>query len=573
MPAPFKKCDVCGGKVPVQDPHSSCLLCLGKDHNPKACSLCKSLSSQARKNRESRLTSAIAQGKVQEGGSRPSLTPSAAPPVSSSQASMSSVVSAPLMAESSSTTNVARGSQKPSATEKPSKHLQKSSGAEGSEPRAKSGRKLSPEGSRLRDRSEVEALPVPVPPSKSKSSRHASKLPKTGAPSAPKKAVVDKGRSSKPSTAAAVVLSDLPDNPFFPLEDRETPCSSKKRHSKETLGDSGSKKSRSSHGQSGASTSSKGKECLSHKSRSPEKKARSPTKKAYIPASVPSHPDESSTSHMAPLLDTLDMDFAHLNAEVVGALREQSPPLSFHSEENEPVDEDDEPVDESTDMFYDSETGKYYMSVPKETAFRKFTQLNLHPVAPRREKPQTSHLAASRSDIPSRPAACHETELSALQIPTRPASRVRAPDIQLSSGTDSDEEPLSPVGDPSGEDDTSIQASPQRMHHPEPSSPTDDVRSFNEHIIKMARALDIELSFPDEQARDPVERRVHGRVPTQPSIPLLPSLKTIVRRSWDVSTSLVGSLRRIESLYRIAPSSCSWLTDHPKPYLEIVEGA
>ncbi|XP_042327966.1 uncharacterized protein LOC121932922 [Sceloporus undulatus] len=111
------------------------------------------------------------------------------------------------------------------------------------------------------------------------------------------------------------------------------------------------------------------------------------------------------------------------------------------------------------------------------------------------------------------------------------------------------------------------------MHHPEPSSPTDDLRSFNEHIIKMARALDIELSFPEEEARDPVECRVHGRVPTPPSIPLLPSLESIVRRSWDAPASLVGSSRRIESLYRISPSSCSWLAEHPKQNSAIVEGA
>ncbi|XP_042300558.1 putative protein TPRXL, partial [Sceloporus undulatus] len=60
MPSvPFKKCSVCGGKIPGQDPHSACLFCLGETHVPASCALCKSLTPQARKNRETRLKAAI----------------------------------------------------------------------------------------------------------------------------------------------------------------------------------------------------------------------------------------------------------------------------------------------------------------------------------------------------------------------------------------------------------------------------------------------------------------------------------------------------------------------------------
>ncbi|XP_042326818.1 uncharacterized protein LOC121932301 isoform X2 [Sceloporus undulatus] len=210
------------------------------------------------------------------------------------------------------------------------------------------------------------------------------------------------------------------------------------------------------------------------------------------------------------------------------------------------------------------------MSVPRETAFREFTRLNLRPVVPPGDKPLSPRATTSASTSAPRRSS---TGPSAFQFPARPAARVRAPEIPLTSGTDSEDEPLLPSGEPSDDDDTSVQASPQQIHHPDPSSPTDDVRSFNEHIIKMSRALGIDLSYPEEEARDPVEHWVHGRVPTPPSIPLLPSFDSIVRRSWDTPTSLVGSSRKIEALYRISPSSCSWLTDHSRQNSAIVEGA
>ncbi|XP_042299888.1 uncharacterized protein LOC121917834 [Sceloporus undulatus] len=117
----------------------------------------------------------------------------------------------------------------------------------------------------------------------------------------------------------------------------------------------------------------------------------------------------------------------------------------------------------------------------------------------------------------------------------------------------------------------SLPGSPQELHHPEPASPMYDVRSINEHIIKMANTLDIELSYPEDGTK--YERRVHGRVSMPPSIPLLLSLETIVKHSWDSPASLVGSSRKIESLYQISPSYCSWLTTHLKQNTAIVEGS
>ncbi|XP_042299923.1 uncharacterized protein LOC121917874 [Sceloporus undulatus] len=219
-------------------------------------------------------------------------------------------------------------------------------------------------------------------------------------------------------------------------------------------------------------------------------------------------------------------------------------------------------------MFFDTETQRYYMSVPKETAFREFTRLNLRPAIPQTDKPSSSQTMAS-SSVPRRQLQ----EPPAPQIPARTPSRARVAEIPLTSDSESDREPLTPSRDPSDvEDDPSDPPSPQEMHHPGSSSPTDDVRSFSEHIIKMCRTLDIDLSPPEEEARDPVERRVVGRVPTPPCIPMLPSLQSIVQRSWETPTSLAASSKKVETLYRISPT-CPWLTNHPKPNSAIVEGA
>ncbi|XP_042300218.1 uncharacterized protein LOC121918197 [Sceloporus undulatus] len=254
-------------------------------------------------------------------------------------------------------------------------------------------------------------------------------------------------------------------------------------------------------------------------------------------------------------------------------------PLPFlHSDDED--DGKDGRGEEAPYLFFDSETGRYFMSVPRDVAVREFTRLNPHPTDSREGRPARSVPSASILDRPppspataSSAAPRRRSETSTARIPVRPRSQVRVPDIPVTSDTDSEEEPLPSSDIPSEDDDLSAPASPQRMHHPEPSSPSDDMRTFSEHVIKMARALDIELSFPKEEARDPVEHQVHGRVPTPPSIPLLPSLETIIQRSWDAPASLTGSSRKVESLYRVAPASCAWLAEHPKPNSAIVEGA
>lgn len=108
---------------------------------------------------------------------------------------------------------------------------------------------------------------------------------------------------------------------------------------------------------------------------------------------------------------------------------------------------------------------------------------------------------------------------------------------------------------------------------PDAPSPSDDVRAFADKIIRMADALKLEVGHPEDDALDPVERRIHGCAPAPPSLAFLPSLEKIAKRSWDTPATVASTSRKIENLYRVTPSGPTWLFNHPKPNSAIVEGS
>ena len=52
---PFKRCSTCLNKIPLSDGHSQCLFCLGKEHQPALCVVCKGFTKPALKLRLQRL--------------------------------------------------------------------------------------------------------------------------------------------------------------------------------------------------------------------------------------------------------------------------------------------------------------------------------------------------------------------------------------------------------------------------------------------------------------------------------------------------------------------------------------
>ncbi|XP_042300633.1 serine/arginine repetitive matrix protein 1-like, partial [Sceloporus undulatus] len=473
MPTAFKKCDICKGKMPVQDPHSTCLLCLGPNHDPKACALCRSLSSQARKNRESRLTSAIALGKLQERGSRASSLPPLAPPALSSRASVCSVGSGRAAVPSvvcvpagtpSTTSDMARGSKPPSATDKPSKRPHKPSGTEGTERASRP--KEGPEGSRSKEATEPEVhLASPSSSKASKGSRHAMPRERTEP--------AQGSRSPRPSSStAAAVLLDLPDNPFFPSE--ETPRHGKKRHHDKADRDPAPKKAKPSKDRADPPRAK-------DKERSPSKQAR-----ASVP-SAPCNQEPTPGDEGTPVtpLPPPTMDFIH------GADDTAPPRSPEHRSPSQPATDEEEDASrgqEIPDLFFDMQLRRYYMSVPEDRALREFTKLNPHPAdranpttsvptvsvyerspSPRRETSPSPSRGRGRSPSSPRrrdrlPSPPRRRSRSSVDL-ARPRSRVRVTD-PLSSDLDSEDELLPPSEAPSDEDVLSGSASPQRMHNP-----------------------------------------------------------------------------------------------------------
>ncbi|KAJ7324548.1 hypothetical protein JRQ81_017568 [Phrynocephalus forsythii] len=77
----FKNCVRCGGKIPFSDGHSSCLYCLGETHSPSSCPHCKSLSSQALRNRRHRLNTYLLEKSLKPQMESESTSQAAAEPV------------------------------------------------------------------------------------------------------------------------------------------------------------------------------------------------------------------------------------------------------------------------------------------------------------------------------------------------------------------------------------------------------------------------------------------------------------------------------------------------------------
>ncbi|XP_042304472.1 serine/arginine repetitive matrix protein 2-like isoform X2 [Sceloporus undulatus] len=568
-PAPFKNCDVSGGKVPVQDPHSTCLLCLAKEHDAKACPLCRSMTSQARTNHESRLTSAITQGviKSQEGDPRPASAPvvSSLASATSAHGSPSSVVSAPVVVvaygsdEPSAASHVVRGHNRPSATTKPSKHPHKSSGTEGSSSKLTPARTeaAASEGSISKPSKAVgsEFLALKTASTSrdpSKASKSASKPPK---PSLTKTSV-SKSSSGKKDKKDSSKSMDKPKSSGSTLKPSSTSeghsKSSKKRYQLEVA--SGSplpKKSKAVETPLEPRTGSKKDGHASSSKKPPAGEKRGD------PALSLHHRSGTDSSSRFSRMTTVP--FLHSEDEGSRSSWHRLPtpvPRSSH----------EEAIQDDSNLFYNSETDCYYISVSRELALQRFTSM----LCDRLKLPDRRRPSATVSRPPPSTPTHRASKQPTSELTSIPAQHPEQQLIQL----DSDSEPeIIQSSEELSDAKMSPQGSPQELHHPEPSSPMDDVRSFTELIIKMATALDIDLSYPEEGAKDPVERQVYGRVPTPPSIPLLPSLENIIKRSWDSPASLVGSSRKIESLYRISSSHCAWLTTHPKQNSAIVEGA
>ncbi|XP_042311608.1 uncharacterized protein LOC121924317 [Sceloporus undulatus] len=233
------------------------------------------------------------------------------------------------------------------------------------------------------------------------------------------------------------------------------------------------------------------------------------------------------------------------------------------------------------DCFYDSETDRYFVAVSWDEAYRRLSskatvppmQTSISKELPARSTGSPGHTTVPlQTCVATTPPTGRAPALTSKPLPPVPTpSRHAATQIDTNSGSNNEGSHASRVD--LGSSDEVAPQSPQELYQPGSSSPMDDVRTFSEHVIKMANTLELQLSHVEEEAKDAVERRIHGKVPTPTFISLLPSLESTAKRSWDIPASLTTSSRKIESLYRISPCQCSWLMSHPKQNSTIVKGS
>ncbi|XP_042329867.1 uncharacterized protein LOC121933953 [Sceloporus undulatus] len=286
---------------------------------------------------------------------------------------------------------------------------------------------------------------------------------------------------------------------------------------------------------------------------------RSAARASQTAEAVDTHPGRQNTppSGSRPL-----STFRHAPEDIIVDLSEPASPASPREDRRSPTPMPESmvhralvhraaspspPRPSEVDYFYDEVTDTYYMAVPRDS-------IKSHSRPPA-ERPRPR--ASSRpSRAPSRVSVATDLEVVDLESRQETSSQAH----------------YRPADDSDASSEDNYRPSNQEFAQPGAVSPSDDVRTFAEHVIKMGNALDIQFAQTEDEASDPIERRIHGKLPTPPAIPLLPSLEKLARRSWAAPASTAASNRKIESLYRVAPRP-TWLLEHPRQNSAIVEGS
>ncbi|XP_044302401.1 serine/arginine repetitive matrix protein 1-like [Varanus komodoensis] len=92
---------------------------------------------------------------------------------------------------------------------------------------------------------------------------------------------------------------------------------------------------------------------------------------------------------------------------------------------------------------------------------------------------------------------------------------------------------------------------------------------FADLVLRMAGHLGLQTSEVPEV--DPVFDALSPQRSTPVSIPLLPTLLRTVRQSWKAPAVALSTSRRIESTYKVADKTLSFLHQHPRPNSVTVE--
>lgn len=98
-------------------------------------------------------------------------------------------------------------------------------------------------------------------------------------------------------------------------------------------------------------------------------------------------------------------------------------------------------------------------------------------------------------------------------------------------------------------------------------------KNYQELLGRLSKALDVTHSTVPPKTMDVLHKMVQAKFPANTLLPMLPVHLGILREVWRKPTSVLSSMRLLDSLYRVQPTDASFLLSHPPATLVIVHSA
>lgn len=106
---------------------------------------------------------------------------------------------------------------------------------------------------------------------------------------------------------------------------------------------------------------------------------------------------------------------------------------------------------------------------------------------------------------------------------------------------------------------------------PTPVSPTKDVCLYAEQMLRMAKALKIDVATSNNRPNDKILSCLYPETPSTVAFPILEGLSDLTKPIWERPSSVQATPRNIENLYRVKQDSAEYLSKHPVPSSLIIE--
>ncbi|KAL8178467.1 UNVERIFIED_CONTAM: hypothetical protein K2H54_047947 [Gekko kuhli] len=94
-------------------------------------------------------------------------------------------------------------------------------------------------------------------------------------------------------------------------------------------------------------------------------------------------------------------------------------------------------------------------------------------------------------------------------------------------------------------------------------SPSEDMSSFTNQIVRMAKALELKHASSEPRMKDPLMQALFTPNKGPVALPCLQGLQEVMFAAWEHLASTTPSGRRLEGLYKIIDLDCGFLFQHP----------